>query len=193
MAITNSFRNAIATMDIRGIRIMMKDSLLVDPTFAEFSEMETLTKNISGLYDSHDGRRFEEDKSAWNDDYMNKLMVQVVGNFSIERIKHLKNVVRHLHPVASHPQKSVPSYTHQESCGCSTQKIPRPNYRAQKMQDKHNDRILNNRGSKVVASVAIGGVVGGTAAAVVGSSFVIGATVGMVAVSVVVALTTNGR
>ncbi len=40
MAITNFFRNAVSKGDIRGIRIMMKDSMLIDPTFAEFNEIE---------------------------------------------------------------------------------------------------------------------------------------------------------
>ena len=195
MAITNAFRNAIRTEDVRDIRIMMKDSLLVDPTFAEFGERENLARNIGKLYDSHDGREFELDKSAWDDDYMNKLMVQVVGNFSHERINHLKDVVSHLYPVAARSQKSVQSsgYTRQEASGSSTQKTPRLNYREQKWLDKRNSRILDNRGQRIVAGAAIGGVVGGTAATVAGSSFVIGATVGAVVASAIIAVKMNRR
>ena len=80
VAITNAFINAVEAGNVRSIRIMMKDSLLVDPTFAEFNQMEQYARNINGLYDEHDGRELKEDKTSWNDDYMNKLMVQVVGN-----------------------------------------------------------------------------------------------------------------
>ncbi len=193
MSITNAFRNAIATGDVRGIRIMMKDSLLVDPTFTEFAEMEILTQNISGVYDSYDDRAFEEDKSAWNDDYMNKIMVQVVGNFSPERIKHLKDVVRHLNPVAVRPQKSAPGYTRQNTVASSKQTSRPHNYYAPKRQHMRNGRVIEKRGAKIVVGAVVGGVLGGTTAAVAGGSFLIGATLGAAVISVVVAVTTNGR
>ena len=34
---------------------MMKNSLLVDPSFNEFYQMEKETRNMKGLYDDHDG------------------------------------------------------------------------------------------------------------------------------------------
>ena len=112
MAITNAFRDAVNAGNVRSIRIMMKDSLLVDNTFAEFDEMVELSKNVSGLYDEHDGREFEKDKSAWNEEYMAKIMVQVVYNFSHERLNHLKEVVRYLRPVqAASPKTSAASST----------------------------------------------------------------------------------
>jgi hypothetical protein len=92
------FLIAIQNKDIRLIRIMMKDSMLVDPTFNEFNRMTQRVKDIPGMYDDHDGREFENDKSKWDDDYVAREMVRVVSNFSHERLKHLKEVVRYLHP-----------------------------------------------------------------------------------------------
>ena len=43
MALTKSFYEAVSEGNVRRIRIMMKNSLLVDPTFREFSEMEKET------------------------------------------------------------------------------------------------------------------------------------------------------
>ena len=40
MALTNSFYEAVESNSVRRVRIMMKDSLLVDPTFLQFKEME---------------------------------------------------------------------------------------------------------------------------------------------------------
>lgn len=191
MAITNSFRNAVATGDIRGIRIMMKDSLLVDPTFTEFAEMGSLTQSILGLYDPHDGREFESDKSAWNDDYMNKLMVQVVGNFSHERITHLEDVVRYLRPVATRPQTSVSSdeYARRKSSN-RPEHTPSLSYHEQKRQDERNGRIIH-RSKKIAVSAAAGGVAGGAVAAVAGSSLIVGAALGAVVVGTVVAIVTS--
>lgn len=70
------FLIAIQNKDIRLIRIMMKDSMLVDPTFNEFNRMTQRVKDIPGMYDDHDGREFENDKSKWDDDYVAREMVR---------------------------------------------------------------------------------------------------------------------
>lgn len=213
MAVTNAFRNAVASGNVRSIRIMMKDSMLVDPTFTEFNEMERLARTVNGLYDTHDGRTLENDPSAWNDDYMNKLMVQVVGNFSQERINRLKEIVRHLRPVISHQQARASSSNIGNSSGVngrgnSTYREPssrlsqpsrtnyqyskyqRPNYHQQKWLDSRNIRI---RTTRVATGAVGGGLVVGTATAIAGGSFVAGAAVGAVVVGAAVFIATNRR
>ena len=98
MKLSDAFYNAVNNRDIIQIRMMMDDSLLIDRTFERFDAMESAAKNIEGLYDKHDGKQFILDKSLWNKDYMSTLMVEVVNNFSHERIAHLKDVVRYLYP-----------------------------------------------------------------------------------------------
>lgn len=62
MALTNAFYEAVSSGLIRRVRIMMKDSLWVDPTFAEFEDMEKVASKLNGLYDKHDGRPFNKNK-----------------------------------------------------------------------------------------------------------------------------------
>lgn len=235
MAITNAFINAVAAGNVRGIRIMMKDSLLVDPTFAEFNQMEQYARNINGLYDEHDGRELKEDEASWNDDYMNKLMVQVVGNFSHKRISRLKEIVRHLRPVASHtpakPLSGIDSssglgfigagavagnissstvlgsissssgssrrtvganngnYPFREPSSSSWRSSP-PSPRQMQWIGKQNKRL---RTTRVTTGAVAGGVVVGTATAIVGGSFVAGAAAGAVIVGAAVWVATNRR
>lgn len=191
MTVEESINNAAAKGDIKLIRIMMKNSLLVDRTFTEFSEMETLTKGISGLYDSHDGRTFETDKAAWNDDYLNKIMVQVVGNFSHERVAHLKEVVRYLRPTSTTSGGSAICSHKGNGAADSTEQAPRISYPEQKQQDERNNKIVCNRSIKIAIGAVVGGILGGAAAVVADRPFVIGAAVGSVVVGVVVAITTN--
>ena len=99
MALTNAFYEAIKAGNVHRVRIMMKNSLLVDPTFEEFHAMEKAATSMTGLYDVHDKKEFVSDRSSWNDEYMNMVMVKVISNFSRERIDHLKEVVRYLRPV----------------------------------------------------------------------------------------------
>lgn len=188
MAVTNAFREAVSSGNTRGVRIMMKDSLLVDPTFSEFEEMARIAQSMGGLYDSHDGREFETDKASWNDAYMDKLMVQVVGNFSHERIAHLKEVVRYLHPAPAKPTQQDNSFH-----GSTKQHYsPGPSssaYHRQKDEDMRNGRII-----RVVGGATVGAVAGGAIAAVAGatSGTIAGAAVtGAAVVGVIAAVTAN--
>lgn len=95
-SLTEEFRNAVSAKNVRLIRIMMKDSLLIDKTFHLFREMASAAKKVDGLYDKHDGKPFKPE-SEWDIDYMNRQMVEVILNFSHERIEHLKKIIEKLY------------------------------------------------------------------------------------------------
>ena len=98
--LTNAFFKAVDEKNISRLRIMMKDSLLVDLSFKQFNEMSNYVKNIEGMYDEHDDKAcpFEEDKSKWDKNYMDKQMTQLfVGNFSKKRIEHIKKVINYIY------------------------------------------------------------------------------------------------
>lgn len=176
MAVTNAFREAVNSKDIRLVRIIMEDSLLNDLTFSDFEQMNIEAKNLEGLYDEHDGRELNlENPSIWDDDYMNKLMVQVVRNFSKERVDHLKKVIRKLYPpkqikVASEKKSKKDNNSHRNS----QQRSEKVYY-----EDNSSDKKF------IVGGVA-GLVIGGATAAVVGVSTLVGATIGAVVGVVIV-------
>jgi len=98
MAITQEFRKAVQDNDTLMIRIMLKDSLVVDPTFEEFNQMISLSEgNTSDLYEEHDGEALQHDVDLWTKDYMDEQMVQVIYNFSKKRIELLKRICKHLY------------------------------------------------------------------------------------------------
>ncbi len=183
MALTNAFYEAVNNENVRRIRIMMKDSLLVDPSFEEFREMERAAASVRGLYDPHDGRAFETNKGKWDDNYMDRQMVQVIGNFSHERIEHLKEVVHALRPAAQGARKtqrkndSSPRWNREQS------------YQEQKRRDQEDGRYL---GAKVAGGAVAGAVVGGAAAWAAGVTVVGGAAAGAVLGGAAAYLLTNG-
>ena len=65
MALTNAFYEAVKDDNVRRVRIMMKDSLLVDPTFTDFNNMVKAASSMTGLYDAHDGRAFISDEQEF--------------------------------------------------------------------------------------------------------------------------------
>lgn len=95
MTISPDFRDAVAANDIRLVRIMMKDSMTLDPSFTEFDVLsDYASSNMTDLYDQHDGEIFPEDKAKWDKDLMNEQMVNVIYNFSTERISFLRSICK---------------------------------------------------------------------------------------------------
>ena len=98
MAISKDFMDAVQAGKLMRVRIMLKDSLLVDPTGSHFDEMSHYAESkMDGLFVEHDGETLNYDVSFWNEDYLNEQMVVVVNNFSKERIDLLKSMVRTLY------------------------------------------------------------------------------------------------
>jgi hypothetical protein len=199
MVITNSFIAAVKSADVTSIRIMMKDSLLVDRTFNEFNQMQSLANNVPGLYDTQNSYEFKRDKSAWDDDYMNLLMAQVMFNFSHERLNHLKEVVNFLYPaastapVSSSGQPTTKRAYYDSDDDDPPKSIPK-SYKEQKRYDQKRNRIVHHRTAKIAVGAAVGGAVGGFlggVASVTGASILIGAAVGAVSVGGVVAIVTK--
>lgn len=95
MTISPDFRDAVAANDTRLVRIMMKDSMTLDPSFAEFDALsDYASASMTDLYDQHDGEIFPEDKAEWDKDLMNEQMVNVIYNFSSERISFLRSICK---------------------------------------------------------------------------------------------------
>ena len=97
--ITDEFKEAVKEKDKTLVRIMLKDSLLIDKTFKHFDEMcEYAIKNgIPDLWDIHDNKHLKKDELEWTEDYLNEEKIQVVKNFSKERIELLKNIIRKIY------------------------------------------------------------------------------------------------
>lgn len=178
MGVYESIEKAKASGDVTAIRIMMKNSLLADPTFREFNEMESLTHNMPGLYESHDGA-VPAPKVSWNDEYMNKLMVQVMSNFSRERLAHLKDVVSYLRPApalvprSGGPRPSTPNGGYRPSKPIYGNKS---GSRSSSSRSYQEQKRLDH-GRKIVTSTVVGAAVGGVVVA--SSSILLGVAVGV--------------
>ena len=156
--ITNAFYEAVDSANLRRVRIMMKDSLLLDPTFKQFSEMDSIaSEKLKNLYEKHDGRGLNMDKTSWDTDYMSTLMVQVVRNFSRERVEHLKKVIRYLNPLPEENKEKIHDYKNSVASNRG-----KSNYQKQKEQDIREGNYL---GAKYATGAIAGAVVGGTVAA----------------------------
>lgn len=182
MSVTNEFKKAVVDKNVDVLHIMMSNSLLCDPTFEEFDEMEKLAKDVPGLYVEYDGRPLENDSGKWNDNYIHRLDAELVLNFSHERIAHIKKVIQYLRPIKA---TKMPKSNKQNEKIYNQKKL---SYQEQKRQDQQEGRII-----KIVSGAAVGGVAGGVISGVAGGSVIAGAVVGAVVVGGVVALATKQK
>ena len=131
--VSSEFATAIKEKNLLRTRIMLKDSMIVDPTFAQFDEMLFYArKRLTELGVDHDGKCLEDDRTKWNEDLMNLELVELVTNFSHERIRHLKQVV----PVvlADQIRRTAVSTTSNQS-----PKVTAPATRHQRKSTEHPD------------------------------------------------------
>lgn len=98
MVISQEFLDAVNSNNKLLTRIMLKDSMVVDPTLEQYNErIRYASAHMPDLFDTHDGEAFDYNRSAWTKDYMNQELVVLVGNFSQERIEFLKNMVHYIY------------------------------------------------------------------------------------------------
>lgn len=96
---TNEFKEAVDNGKVLRVHIMLADSMILDPTFRYLNTELKYASKMTGLFDKHDGEKFEEDPYKWDNDYLNTIMVQLKRNFSRERLEHVKKVVKKLIPI----------------------------------------------------------------------------------------------
>lgn len=153
MALTNAFFDAVKSNNISLVRVMMKNSFLSDPTFSELGDMERETVSMAGLYETHDNIPFENDRSKWDEHYMNIVLNDLMYNFSHERMAHAKEVVRFVIPVSKQPRQTLHDYKGNNN---------HRSYQEQKRADMASGRY---RGVKIAASTIACAAIGGGAAA----------------------------
>lgn len=211
----SNFQEAVYANKVEDIRIMMKNSLLFDRTFNELNEMIELSKNVVGLYDEHDNGALVEDKAKWDDEYMANVMVELMDNFSYERLNHLKEVVRYLRPVqVASPKTSAASSTVSTSSnGTSTETSRQQTVRQetaksqtygqqnqQTQTPRPQPRVVGGGHSssgedkviKIAGGAVVGGVAGGAISGIAGGSVIVGALIGAAVGGVAMAVIANG-
>lgn len=96
MKIDSEFIDAIKDGNKRRVQIMIKDSIMIDPSLNSFREMIKLAEeNIPNLYNEHDGSKLSYNEKDWSESYFNRQMSELLFNFSQERIKLLCEICKY--------------------------------------------------------------------------------------------------
>lgn len=152
MATPASFTNAVAAGNLTLVRVTLKNSLLTDPTFRQFAELQKEAENMPGLYEKFNGEPLPRDKSLWTEEYLAKQAAELIANFCRERIQYVKEIVSHLSPPEQTGGKSFKEKPHSNS-GYDY-------FREKEKDSRNNDVIRNHRNA---AQLCMGGGFGAIA------------------------------
>lgn len=97
MALTREFVEAVSQENILRVKIMLKDSLLLDKSFNQFNEMLKYAESkLDCIWVSDD-----EDADAFSksSEDLNTILVGLVNNFSRRRVNYLKDMINTLYPL----------------------------------------------------------------------------------------------
>lgn len=98
MVITKDFEEAVYAGKKLKIRIMLKDSLLVDRSFEQFNQMVHYAEDRGVELWDVDSGSFPMDRSNWSTEKLNEELVELVSNFSRSRVNYIKAMIKELYP-----------------------------------------------------------------------------------------------
>ena len=97
MGISQAFCDAVKKRDIMIIRIMLKDSLIIDKSFGKFSEMrEYAERHNVDFWDKKDSG-FIRCEKPWNEKLLDREMSALISHFTQERVLYIKEMIREVY------------------------------------------------------------------------------------------------
>lgn len=115
MAISSEFAQAVRDENKLRIRIMLKDSLLIDKSFRLFDEMQAyaMAQGVSPWADAD--VPLEKAEKPWTEDIMNYELTALVNDFTREHVNYIKQIIADLYKVSASDQQAQRVYNAQHS------------------------------------------------------------------------------
>ena len=115
MAVSNEFAQAVRDENKLRVRIMLKDSLLIDKSFRLFDEMQAyaMAQGVSPWVDAD--APLEKSDKPWTEDTMNYELTALVNDFTKEHVNYIKQIITDLYKVSAVGQQTEKVYNPQPS------------------------------------------------------------------------------
>ena len=97
MAVSSEFEKTVQENHILRIRIMLKDSLLVDKSFSKYKELLTYaeTQGVEVWMTQEDP--IEHAKKPWTLDLMNYELTALVNDFTREHVQYVQQIIKEVY------------------------------------------------------------------------------------------------
>lgn len=104
--ISREFEETIKSGKPMAVKSVLLDYLIMDRTFQKFDEALEAAKKLNIIV-PYAGDPIEKDSKKWDKEYLNMQKVELMENFSEERIEHLKAVIAKVMPLNEIPNKAT--------------------------------------------------------------------------------------
>lgn len=103
MNVSVDFEEAVRLGDIIKIRIMLKNSLLMDHTFYTFDQMKSYatSKNVQFMVEPQQ-KLHKKAEPEWTNDLLNEELVILIREFTEERVEYIKLLIKHIYSSKQH-------------------------------------------------------------------------------------------
>lgn len=100
MTISREFAQAVQDKNLLRVRIMLKDSLLVDKTFSLFDEMQQYASSRGLNPWANSYYPLEKAAKPWTEDTMNYELTALVNDFTKEHVDYVKAIISHVYKLS---------------------------------------------------------------------------------------------
>lgn len=112
MALTPEFISAVSARNLLRVRIMLKDSLLVDKRFYQFKEMRTYAEGRGINFWMEKTEELEiAPKTEWNTEIMNLELTRLVNDFTKERLVYCQSIIEKVYGITPYPDQAYQQQT----------------------------------------------------------------------------------
>ncbi len=173
MSISKELMEAVNNKDVVMARIILKNNMLLDPSFSLYEETSAyVQRSLTDLFDTHDGETFSSDFSSWTKDYLDGLMVDLMSNFSRERVTHIRKVCGHIYGATQRTQNG-----RTETSSRSSSQTNHNTNRSHDYSYSSNNKKSTSYNKPIGIGLAVGGAAAVVAGVVVSKPLIIGAGV----------------
>ncbi len=112
MALTPEFISAVSDRNLLRVRVMLKDSLLVDKRFCQFKEMSTYTERCGVDFWMDKTEELEiAPQTEWNTELMNLELTRLVNDFTKERLVYCQSIIEKVYGITPYPTQAYQQQT----------------------------------------------------------------------------------
>lgn len=114
MAISSEFAQAVRDKNMLRVKIMLKDSLLVDKTFRLFNEMQAYASDQGASPWTDVDISLKKAEKPWSEDTINYELTALVNDFTKEHVNYVMTIISDVYQTNSSvsKQRSVSRSTH---------------------------------------------------------------------------------
>ncbi|WP_261806254.1 hypothetical protein [Lapidilactobacillus luobeiensis] len=105
--ISASFQQIVAAGSTDRVKSALIDYMIMDKSFQKFDVAFQFAQDKMDLLEPFDEGPLEQDVTKWDKDYLNMQKVELLDNFAMERIDHVKQIIQKVLGVAT-PAATTP-------------------------------------------------------------------------------------